>query len=805
MFVNYFKSAWRNISRNRFYAVINIAGLSIGFLTAILILLFIKDEMNFDKHHSKYERIYRLESNFNINGKHDKFAIVPIPMGPAFKIEFPEVEEFVRLNLADDIRLRYLEKEFAEQRVYFADSTIFKVFDHTVLNGSLQDALTEPNTIVLTKTMAKKYFGTENPIGKVITSNEKRDYKVTAVIADLPSNSHVVYDALLSASTLVKEIGAERFNSMEPGAFWNIGVFTYVLLKPNTKMESIHHKFPGFYDKYMAEIGKQINAGFDLMSTRLDEVHHSAFLSGDLPKGSKTYIYLFLAIAVFILVLAAINYMNMATARSAIRAREVGIRKVLGAYKGQLMRQFFGESIILALMSLSLALALAAILLPAFNAYSNRLIGYDSLFSMKMLGGSLLICLFTGFLSGLYPAVFLSSFQPMVVLKGLSLGSKKGVLRKSLVVFQFIISVIMIMGTLTIERQIKFLQTTDLGFDKENVLVAPVQDTTFRKKLPQLRDELLKNPHIKGVSTSTGVPGNIRSIVVMKVEMNGKMQELAVNLVMADTAYLDVMKLRLIKGRNFDQRMKTDQTEAVIVNEMAAKKFGWGSDALGKRIDFGINLDGTVDMPTKVIGVVKDFNYVSLQNPIEPVAIFLSRRTQYYLSIRTDGIEPAKTLEYIREKWTALGSPDPYDYMYMNESLGKMYQGEEKLIAGFGVASALSIFIALLGLLGLSSFLSERRTREIGIRKVLGASFSGLMGMLYKEIVLLVFIAFVIAAPVATWALDKWLEQYAYHTAISWGIYVLSAVLSLSIAIFTSTYHTLKTVKTNPVEAIKYE
>ncbi len=805
MLFNYLKSAWRNITRNKFYAVINIAGLSIGFLTTILILLFVQDELNYDKHHSKYERIYRIESNFNINGKHDKFAIVPIPMGPAFKIEFPEVEEFVRFSRADDIRLRYKEKEFAEDNVYYTDSTIFKVFDHAFVNGEAKNALNEPNTIVLTKQMAEKYFGKNNPIGEIIRSNENRDYKVTAVIENLPSNSHLKFDALLSAATLVKDMGAERFNSMEPNMFWNIGVFTYVLLKPNSSIESVYKKFPAFYNKYMAEIGKQINAGYELMSNRLDEVHHSAFIEADLPKGSKSYIYLFLAIAVFILVLAAINYMNMATARSAIRSREVGIRKVLGAYRGQLMRQFFGESVILSVLSLIIALTLAAVILPSFNTYSNRLIGFGNLFSFEILTGSIIISILVGLLSGMYPALFLSSFQPTVVLKGLGFGGQRGLLRKSLVVFQFIISVVMIMGTLTIRNQLEFLKTADIGMDKENVLVAVLQDTTFRKKIPQLRDELLKNPHIKGVSTSSGIPGNMRSIVVMKVEMNGKMQDLAVNFSMVDTGYVDLMKLRIIKGRNFDKNMKTDFREAVIVNEAAVRKFGWGNDALGKKVDFGIDLKGGVEMPTKVIGVVKDFNYVSLQNPIEPFAIFLTKRPMYFLSIRIDGSEPAKTLDFIREKWTALGSPDPYDYSFLGSELNNMYEGEQKLTAGFGVASSLSIFIALLGLLGLSSFIAERRTKEIGIRKVLGASSLNLMQMLYREFVILVAIAFVIAAPLATWGLDKWLQEYAFHTAISWGIYVLAAILSLGIAILTTTYHTVKTVRTNPVMAIKYE
>ncbi|MCK4407057.1 MAG: ABC transporter permease, partial [Bacteroidales bacterium] len=426
MFKNYIISAYRNIVRNKFYSAINIIGLSIGIIATIFILLYNQNELSYDRHHEKHERIYRLESNFTISGKHDLFAVTSVPLGPAFKLEFPEVEEFVRFAGGDGILIRYGEKEFYEDALFYTDSTIFDVFTHEFILGKPEKALTEPNTCIFTETLAKKYFGDKNPIGEVITDADNVDFKITGVIKDLPENSHLKFNGLFSVATLSERFGRERFNSFEPGAFWKIGTYTYILLKENSSIESVFEKFPQFYEKYMKSIGDQINASFQVMATPLADIHLTSNLSSDQPTGNKAYVYIFSFVALFILLIAAINYMNMATARSATRAKEVGIRKVLGAFRSQLMRQFLSESLILAIIALVIAIAAIYLLLPNFNeiAGKNLVFGFSS--TPFILLEIFVITIIIGLISGSYPAFYLSSFLPVKVLKGKINTGKKG-------------------------------------------------------------------------------------------------------------------------------------------------------------------------------------------------------------------------------------------------------------------------------------------------------------------------------------------------------------------------------------------
>ncbi|OFY29892.1 MAG: hypothetical protein A2X09_16315 [Bacteroidetes bacterium GWF2_43_11] len=805
MFKSYLKTTWRNLTRNKFYAIINIAGLSIGILTAIFLLLFVQDELTYDKHNEKYKRIYRLESHFDIAGKQDLFAVVPIPMAPALKIEFPEIENIVRFAPEQDIRMRYGENEFAEEHICYTDSTVFDIFTHHFISGTPERALTEPFTCVITESFAKKSFGDENPMGKMLESSRGRSFKVTAVIKDLPENSHLKYDCLLSASSIVQIIGAERFNNLKPEAFWNIGLYAYVLMKPNTDAGVLHTKFQPFYDKYMAPVGEKINASYTLLTTRLDKIHHTSNLGADQPVGNMAYVYIFGAVGIFILILAGINYMNMATARGAERSREIGIRKVAGAHRQQLIGQFISESLLLSFISFLISIAFVILLLPFFNELAGKQMGYEKLLQPLIIFGGLAITLIIGVASGSYPAFYLSSFEPAMVLKG-AVVKGKGTMRRILVVLQFLVSIIMIIATLTVGSQLSFLQKTDLGFEKDNVIVAPITDTAMRHKVDVLRNALLENSNIQQVATSSGTPGNQGSIVVMRVEKpDGTMTEQTLNFMMIDTSYLDLMKFRLIAGRNFSRTMSTDLKEGVIINETAANKLGWGENALGRKIDFGVDIDGSVQRNTKVIGVIKDFNYQSLHNPVEPIVLFLNERPSYYLSIRTNGGNKQEVIDFIRNTYQKTGAVVPLDYQYLDQTMDKMYTAEIKLGTIFTVASALSIFIALLGLLGLASFIIRRRTKEIGIRKVLGAPVTSLFFLLNKEFVILVAIAFVLAAPVAWYLTGIWLSNFAFHTTVGWLIYVEAALVSLAVALVTTSFHILKATNSNPVDAIKYE
>nr|NQU89542.1 ABC transporter permease [Bacteroidota bacterium] len=808
MFLNYLKSALRNITKNKFYSFLNILGLAIGIAAFIFIFLYVRNEISFDKYHEKADRIYRVESDFTISGKHDQFAIVPVPMGPALKLEFPEVEEMCRFNDVGNSLFKYGDKEFYEDGFYFVDSTIFDIFTHKVLVGDPKSCLVEPYSVVITESIAMKFFGDQNPMGEIMESGSGRKYKVTAIMEDVPINSHLKFDALLSGSTIAAIQGGDAFNSMEPVRFWNIGVYTFLLLNQNADMQSVHQKFGGFYDKYMKPVGDAINASFDLMSTPLTNTHFSGNISSDLPKGNMAYIYIFSAVALFILLIAAINYMNMATARSAKRAREVGIRKVAGAFKKQLIGQFLSESLVLALIGFAIALLLVFLLLPDFNNLAGKTLEFDLFRKPELFFTILGVTVFIGLISGSYPAFYLSSFLPVTVLKGGSgdKGRKGGMLRKVLVIFQFAIAIIMIMGTLIVYNQLTFLKNKDMGFNKDNMIILELQDSAFRSKVETFKKELVKNSNILAATNSTGIPGDNSWIQVVKMEKDTAMVDNAMLLTLVDYDYLDTYGLELVEGRTFDREMGTDLEEAVIVNETTVKYYNWTDNPIGKKIHWGFEMDGSGGRILKVIGVVKDYHFNSLHNKVEPIMLFMADFDKYYVSLKVNPENIGSTLQYIEEKWNEFGAKRPFNYRMLEDTWGEMYESEQKLGVIFTISTILTIFIALLGLLGLSSFVAEQKTKEIGIRKVMGATLGNVLALLYKEFVLLVIIAFIIAIPLAYWQLDNWLQtSFVYHTNISILTILLSGVLAIIISMVTISFHTLKAGMSNPVDAIKYE
>ncbi len=809
MIKNYLLSLYRNITRNKFYSALNIAGLSIGLAAAILILLYVQDELSYDKYHSNHEQIYRVESHFTINNKDDFFAIVPIPMGPALKLEFPEVKEFVRfMDAGSNTLFRYKDKEYYEDHFVFTDSTVFDLFTHKMIYGDPKKCLVEPKTIVLTEKIAKKYFGDAHPMGEFITSGSGRNYKVTGVMEDLPGNSHLKYDALISATTLVGEEGENDFNSLDPERFWNIGVYCYLQLFENSSMQSIHDKFEPFNEKYMKPIGDQINAKFELLSTPLANTHFKKGMGAEQPTGNMAYIYIFTAVGIFLLLIAAINYMNMATARSANRSKEVGIRKVAGAYRTQLTRQFIGESLVMSLLAMLIAILLVTLLLPDFNDLTDKTLNFNLLSNPITFLAILLLTLFVGLISGSYPAFYLSSFAPVKVLKG-SLrtnGNGGGTMRRILVVIQFFIAIVMIIGTIVVSNQLHFLKNKDLGFNEKNLLVMEIQDTTFRSKIETFKKELLNNPDILSVTNSTGVPGRIRWIQVLKIEHDDQMQDHTIILAQTDYDYAKTIGFEFVQGRDFDQNMGTDEEEAVIINEMAVKEFGWEDNPIGKKIHHGWELDGSGGRMMKVIGVVKDFHFKSLHNKIEPVVFFISPRPRYLVTCRINENRQEEAIAFIEEKWNTFSANRPFNYEFVDESMDEMYQAEEKIGTIFRIATILTIVIALLGLLGLSSFIAEQRTKEIGIRKVVGASVGNILNLLYREFVILILIAFIIAVPLAWWRLDIWMEtSFVYHQPVQIVSILVAGLLAFIIGLGTISFFILRVATGNPVDAIKYE
>lgn len=808
MLKNYLTSALRSMTKSPFYSLLNIAGLTVGLTTFIFIFIYVSDELTYDKHHDNHDRIYRLESNFTIGTKHDRFAIVPIPMAPALQLEYPEIESIVRFADIDNVLIKIGDKEFYEDDFYFTDSTIFNVFSHKLIVGDLEGSLTEPNTAVLTRSIANKYYGKVNPVGEIFETGDGRIFKVTAVIEDLPGNSHLRFKALLSAATLAAEDGEEEFNSMEADRFWNIGVYSYILLNKNSDIESIHQKFPDFYIKYMKELGDVFNASFKLETTKLSDVHLTSDLSADLPTGNISYVYIFGAAAIFILLLAAINYMNMATARSSERSREIGMRKVIGAERRQLISQFLSESVLMSFLSMIFAMALVGMFMNDFNTLSGKELSFNILYQPVNLLFILFISFFIGLLSGTYPAFFLSSFKPLSVLKGIIGGNGKSnlMLRRSLVVFQFFVAIVIIISTFVVSDQLHFLKNKDLGFNKENVVVLEMQDSAFRSKVKPFKETLLQNTNIVNVANSTGVPGRNSWIQVMLVEQDTEMKEFAVILTQSDYDYPELMEFNFLQGRNFDLEMSTDDTAAVIVNETAVKQFGWSDNPIGKKIHYGMDLDRSGGRIMKVIGVVKDYHFTSLHNNIEPIIMFISPVNRYFVSVRIKEGKLNEALKDIETIWHDYNAQRPFDYKLLSDIQEDMYKGEEKITTIFIMITIITVVIAILGLFGLASFTTEQRTREIGIRKVNGATVGDIVLMLYKEFIWIILIAFVLAVPIAYWRLTIWLESaFVYTVEINWVTIALAGILALVIGLATISFHVIRAASSNPVDAIKYE
>ncbi len=800
--IHFLKTFLRNFSHNRLYTAINVIGLAIGLACFTFILLFILDELSYDKYNKDFKRIYRLEADITISDKSQQVAKSSFAIGPTFKKEFPEVEEFVRFRSVDNSFLKYGDKQFYEDMLYYADSSVFNVFDHQFIIGSPSHALTESNSIVLTRNLAKKYFGDSNPVGQVMNLGNVINCKVTAVIEDVPANTHLKFNGLISMVSYAQIIGESMFHDLSNIHFWAIRLFTYIKINEQTSIESIHQKFPAFHDKYIADISKRLNGTYNLLTTRLDKIHLYSDLEWDLPTGDYMTIYVFAIIALIILLIACINYMNLATARSAHKAKEVGIRKVLGAHRNNLARSLIGESVFLSMLSLIISVMIVESLLPSINNLLDKNLTFrlaENPVSFLIL---LLVTLVVGALAGSYPALYLSSFKPVVVLKGVvNTGRNSGRLRKTLIVFQFTISICMIAGTFIVTRQMNFIRERDLGFRKENVLVVRSTDTTFKKQANSFKAELLRNPNIYNVSTSSIIPGGGNHLDVFLVEADDKMDEQLISFLWVDYNFIDLMGMKIIKGRNFSKKHGTDREQAVMINWKTAEKFGWNEDALGKEI----HRRSYETEEFKVIGVVDNFNFNSLYEEVSPVIFFLERSPQDILTIRINPKNKEQTISYISELWKKTNPAEPFKYDYLEDILEEHYLSDVKLQKIITYFALLSIFISLLGLFGLSSFITEQFSKNIGIRKLLGASVRSIVYLLSGDFLKLILIAFVIATPIAWIAMERWLEHFAYRLTINFTWFIFTGLLVLIFAQITVIVQTIKSALTNPVDVIRYE
>ena len=804
MFKNYLKIAFRNIWRDKFFSILNISGLAIGISCCLLIMTYVNYEKSFDKHFDDYTQIYRGVIEGSFNGQDFTGAQYPAPAGITFRDQIPEVEQVVRFRNVGNWVIKYEEKVFNENNTIYADETFFDVFSVPLLIGNPETVLARKNTLVMSETTAKKYFGDEDPVGKRLKLDNRLDFEVTGVYADIPDNTHFHFDMILSFIT--------RENEYNEQQWLNQNYETYFLLNANSSQDQVKGKMNEIaIDKMGAELKQYLDmsyadfeaAGnsFKYFLQPLEDVHlRSDNYGGFEPEADITYVYIFTAIAAFILVIACINFMNLATARSANRAKEVGLRKVMGSYRHQIVGQFISESVMITAISGLVGLALAILVIPYFNDFADRQMALDFVGNLPVvLGGSIIV----GVLSGLYPAFFLSAFSPVKVLKGnLSLGMKSGGLRKMLVTFQFFISILLIIATFSIMNQLSFIQNKKLGFEKDQVLVLH-NAYMLRDNAEAMRNEVLQSADVISASYSGFLPtsSNRSSTVffpnaIIDQDKGQVMQNWRV-----EEDYLDVFGMKLAKGRFFSKEFETDSV-AMVLNETAAQMFG---------IE---NLDGAVvggfgDSPDelirhKVIGVVEDFHFESLKSKIGPVIMRLGS-SKTFLNLKLRAADYKSVLADLEESWDKLAPGQPFEYSFLDDRFDGMYEAESKLAEIFTIFAGLAIIIACLGLFGLAAFTAEQKTKEVGIRKVLGASLSQLIYLMSKEVSILIIISFVIASGLGVWGINWWMQGFEYHPSINPLIFVFAGLGAFLIAILTMSYQSIKVATANPVKALRNE
>jgi len=799
MIKNYLKSALRNIKRHKGYAFINIAGLAIGMACCILILMYITTEFSYDKYHEKADRIFRLGMDATVGGSTVVAPISNVPSAPALVQDYPEVLDAVRIRTVSKRSVTYEDKVFYENGILYADNSLFQVFTFSLIKGDPSTALKLAYTIVLTRETAERYFGSENPLGKILNYNNQYDFTVTGVMENVPQNSHFTFDMLCSYETLYdldREAMENWFNFMD---------YTYLLLPEGFDYKILENKFPALIEKYMGGMLKALGGEIKFFLQPLTSIHLHSNLENEIRANSSiTYIYIFTAIGMFILCIACINFMNLATARSATRAKEVGLRKVVGAERKELIWQFLGESLIYSIFSLAIAILFVRLAMPFAESLSGRQMSLNIAEMPWLVPSFIGLVLLVAFVAGSYPALFLSAFRPAQVLKGnLKAGSANSRLRSFLVVAQFIISICLIIGTGIILNQLRFMKNKNLGFEKENVLIIEVRDRSIRQSFDSIKAEIRKIPGVLSVSSASLVPGQEPSVQPFIPEGYTEKQAQLMEVFRVDHDFFPTLGMEIVQGRNFSPEYGTDSRSAVIINETAAKRYNW-ENPIGKTIR--VPSDEVEKWETlTVVGVVRDFHRTSLHSVIAPQIIGNDPSSFDELAIRFNPENSDTTLSLIREKWKEVDPTRPFDFLYLDGLIDSQYGAEERLSDIFSAFSVFAVFIACLGLFGMASFAAEQRTKEIGIRKVLGASVPGIVVLLSRDFLKLIVAANIIAWPLAYFGMNKWLQNFAYKSGIGVWVFILTGVLAVGIALATVSYQSIKAALLNPVDAIKYE
>lgn len=786
MLKNYIKVALRNTIRHKGYSFINIAGLAIGMACCGVLFLYIQNELSYDRFHEKSDQIYRVISQSERDSQVSQFAKTPAPLASALLDDFPEIEQAVRMG-KNSFYILYGNERFNEP-VLFADPEIFEIFSFSLKMGDAKSALAEPHSLIISEKKAEKYFGEENPIGKILRLEDWHDYRITGVLKNIPENSHLRFDFLARFA----DYAARHFEQ------WGISnYYTYVLLSENFSRDAYNEKIPGFVEKYRGRDSRYVyKQRYPLQA--MTSIHLHSSLRGEIsPNNDINNIAIFSVVALFILLIACFNYMNLSTARYTIRAKEVGLRKVIGAAKIQLIKQFMGETFVLTFLSLVLTLGLVELFLPLFNTLAGKDLMADYLHNPVLILFIVGVMLSVSLVSGIYPAFFISGFQPARVLKGaFKTKARIPLLRRILVVSQFAISITFIIATALIFRQLNYMKNEKLGFKKEHVLMIPMHDSEVLKRVETMKSELLANPHVLSVCASSYFPG--RRLWYQNYRHEGAMETNApmMHWIAVDHDFIETFQIEILKGRNFSREFPSDSRNAYLLNEAAVKEIGWASP-LGKQFE--------IIEKGPVIGVVRDFHFFSLHQKIEPLALFIYPEGLDYLAVRVKPDSIPDTLTFLGSKWDEFSKTQPFEYSFLDDDYDNLYKSETRLTKVFGYVATLSIFIACLGLFGLSSFMIERRTKEIGIRKVLGASVSNLFIVLSKEFTKCVLMANIIAWPLGYFIMNRWLQDFAYRISIEFWIFLMAMALALIIALFTVSYQTIKAALANPLEVLRYE
>jgi putative ABC transport system permease protein len=799
MIKNYFKIAWRNLWKNKAFSAINIIGLSVGMAAFMVIMMFVAYEKSFDNFHTR--NIYRLNEVQTIGqqGATQKVALSMFPMGPALKLEYPEIKNFTRINWHEKYQMTYKNARVFLPEAFAVDSTFFQIFDFKLLAGDKKTALANPHSILITETTAKKLFGDENPIGKTIThyADDTVSFAVTGVLADVPKNSQLQFDAIFSFSSIYK-----KWMFTNWGGNW---LNTYLDLVPGTDPAKFEKKMPAFITKHLGKDGTKYMKLFVLP---LKDVHaNSADIGLDYinyQKFDKKSTNLFAIIALIVMVIACVNFINLSTARSAERAKEVGIRKSIGAHRFQLAIQFLGETILISFIALVFAIALVELVLPYVNNLSERQISFGIFKSIGVIATVFFGTVLIGIISGIYPAIYLSSFQPVKVLKGsIQVGRDKGLLRNILVVTQFASAIFLMIATIFVLKQLKFMQKQDPGYNRDQIVNIPLDGVTT-KKYELFKKELGGSTLVSGVTASQDILGShLDQTGVNFKPANGPKQNLGTTLLVVDDNYLDVYKIKLAAGKSFSSD-KTLNGREYLVNEALAKELLKDNpkapltSLIGAQ--FGFDSLGTIK------GIVKNFNFNSLQYKIEPMFLVGAHTWGFRnISVKINGSNTTAALAFIKSKWDSVYPDYPFEYQFLDDHFAEVYKADNQVSQIVGILAGLAIFISCLGLFGLASHSAEKRVKEIGVRKVLGASVQRIVLLLSGNFLKLVFIANIIAWPLAWWAMNKWLSTFAYRIDVTWTIFLVVAIVSVLIALITISFQSIKAAIANPVKSLRSE